>query len=155
MAPGADDAGQATIEEATLRTTGSLYAEISDAWRLIQSQRREVPTKAVVKLYSRREVRIDTEIEATFAGLARQWREETLFSSSVTDIVSNEAYLQIIGLGSRALPLILRELSKELDHWFVALMSITREDPVPPEDAGNMERMRQAWLELGEQRGWI
>lgn len=151
----ADDPGSATMEEATRRTTGLLYTEISEAWRLIESQKHEVLTRALVKLYSPREASVDADVEAIFARLARQWRQENLFASSVTDIVSNEAYLQIIGLGSRALPLILRELSKEPDHWFVALMSITREDPVPPEDAGNMERMRQAWLELGEERGWI
>jgi hypothetical protein len=34
-------------------------------------------------------------------------------------------------MGGNVLPFILRSLMKEPDHWFVALKSITNEDPIP------------------------
>jgi hypothetical protein len=58
-------------------------------------------------------------------------------------------------MGSRVVPLILRDLRRKPDHWFWALAAITGEEPIPPEDAGNMQRMAQAWLRLGQERGWI
>ena len=63
------------------------------------------------------------------------------------------AYQQIIGMGLDALPLILRELQQEADHWFWALRAITGIDPVPKSSAGKIEEMRDAWLAWGYERG--
>ncbi|MBI2907103.1 MAG: hypothetical protein HYX92_05545 [Chloroflexi bacterium] len=93
--------------------------------------------------------------EVLFKELADQWRKETRFLSAVDDIAMHPAYQRIIGMGQKAVPLILRELQHELDHWFWALESITGESPVPPEDAGKMRRMRETWLEWGHCRGLI
>jgi hypothetical protein len=79
------------------------------------------------------------ELERTFFDLANRWRNETALLSSVTKIAMHPAYQRIIGMGPAALPLLLRELEQQPDHWFWALTAITGEDPVPPEDAGNME----------------
>ena len=49
--------------------------------------------------------------------------------------------------GLPAVPLILAELRRELDHWFWALRAITGEDPVPAERRGNMKEMVEIWLE--------
>ncbi|WP_335148338.1 hypothetical protein [Nostoc sp.] len=51
------------------------------------------------------------------------------------------------------IPLLLRELEKKSGHWFWALKSISREDPVPPESRGKIKEMTKAWLEWGKQRG--
>ncbi len=90
-----------------------------------------------------------------FKELADQWRNETRFLSAVDDIAMHPAYQRIIGMGQKAVPLILRELQDRLDHWFWALESITGESPVPPEDAGRMQRMRDEWLEWGHSKGLI
>jgi hypothetical protein len=58
-------------------------------------------------------------------------------------------------MGPAAVPLILREMQREPDHWFWALRAITGEDPVARADAGNIERMTQAWLRFGEERGYL
>ena len=97
----------------------------------------------------------DATIERTFRALKDRWLRETRFVSSDTDIVLNEAYQQIIGLGPVALPVILRELQNELGLWFWALKSISREDPVPPEDLGNVPRMAESWIRWGIERGFI
>ena len=64
------------------------------------------------------------------------------------------AYQQIIGLGERALPLIFQELRREPDHWFWALAAITGKNPVPEEDAGDLEAMANDWLSWGDAQGY-
>ena|SRR5215813_1104719 len=93
--------------------------------------------------------------ERIFQSLAKQWREETMFLSSLTQKVLHPAYQQIIGLGPDALPLILRELKENGGHWFWALGAITRENPVAAEDAGRVKKMKEAWLDWGKQHGLI
>ncbi len=84
-----------------------------------------------------------------FYRLAEQWKSEMTFSSSVTEMAMHPAYQQIIGMGERAIPLILIELSREPDHWFWALKAISGIDPVPPEYRGDMGKMRELWLAWG------
>lgn len=95
------------------------------------------------------------ELERTFVELAKRWRAETALLSSVTKIAMHPAYQRIIGMGPAAVPLILRDLEQQPDHWFWALTAITGEDPVRPEDAGDIERMARAWLAFGQERGYI
>jgi hypothetical protein len=83
-----------------------------------------------------------------FQDLVRQWKEATLFLSSITDMAMHPAYQQIIGMGQEALPLLLEELRREPDHWFWALQAITGVNPVPTQDQGDITRMTQAWLAL-------
>jgi hypothetical protein len=55
-------------------------------------------------------------------------------------------------MGEKALPYILRELSKKDEDWYWALKAISRDDPVPPEHRGKRSVMRQLWLEWGKVR---
>jgi hypothetical protein len=75
--------------------------------------------------------------------------------SSITAKAMHPAYQQIIGMGPAAIPLILRDLQRRPDHWFWALTAMTGEDPVPPEDAGDMRKMAEAWIQLGRARGHV
>jgi hypothetical protein len=75
--------------------------------------------------------------------------------SSTTERATNFAYQQIIGMGEKVLPFIFRELQETGGHWFWALRAITGENPVGPESRGNINRMAQAWLEWGRQRGYV
>jgi hypothetical protein len=93
------------------------------------------------------------ELEETFLQLSAEWREKRPPSSFVEDLVLHPAYQRIIGLGKVVVPLILRELAQQPDHWFWALYCITGEDPVDASDAGNLSRMARAWVEWGRKRG--
>jgi hypothetical protein len=93
-------------------------------------------------------------LEQKFERLVKWWREETRFTPSMTKLIMHQAYQQIIGMGPAAVPLIFRELQQNPDHWFWALTAITGNNPVRPEDAGNVEKMTQAWLEWGNQHGY-
>jgi hypothetical protein len=92
---------------------------------------------------------------ADFQALAAEWERETLFLSSTTDIVLHPAYQRIIGLGPAAVPLILGRMRERPGHWFWALRAITGEDPVQPEERGDLAKMARRWLDWGAARGLI
>lgn len=56
------------------------------------------------------------------------WREKSKFMSSSLDMATLPEYQRIIGLGPAAVPLIVQELRKGVDHWFWALVAIVGED---------------------------
>ena len=93
------------------------------------------------------------DMERRFNDLAEQWKSETAHQSLMSNIVLHRSYQEIIGLGHDVLPLILKNLSVEPNHWFWALRAISGEDPVPAGDVGRFDAMRNAWLEWGRNRG--
>jgi hypothetical protein len=94
-------------------------------------------------------------LEVVFQELARQWRDETAMLSSPQQKFMHNSYLQIIGLGSPALSLIFRELRDRGGMWYRALSAITRCNPVPVEDRGNIKRMKEIWLQFGRENGYL
>lgn len=92
-------------------------------------------------------------VEEKFKELLIKWKAETLFSSSITQIINNDSYLEIIKMGKKIVPFILRELEKEPNHLFFALRMITNEDPISDEDRGDLEKMAKAWVRWGKERG--
>src|SRR5262245_53355685 len=95
------------------------------------------------------------EIQETFAQLRDDWRRHTGHLSSITARVLHPAYQRIIGLGMRALPLLLAELQECPAQWTWALRAISGEDPVPPSDCGTLRKERDAWLAWGRERQLI
>jgi len=87
------------------------------------------------------------QVDTIFEQLRHDWEAGTRFDSSVTAMVRHPSYLEIIGLGPIALPLILRALDEKPQHWFWALRSITRTDPAA--DQQTVEGARDAWLRWG------
>lgn len=97
--------------------------------------------------------RPETDLEQRFRELAKKWHKETRFISSVTKMVTHPAYLRIIGMGPEAVPLLLRELERTRDHWFVALHAITGKDPAP--SGASFDEAVEAWLAWGRQNGYM
>jgi hypothetical protein len=94
------------------------------------------------------------EIEVTFLELAEQWRRETGMMSLITKMSMHPAYQRIIGMGQAVVPLILRELEQEPDHWFWALQAITGANPVQSEQRGRLKQMAEAWIQWGRENGY-
>lgn len=94
------------------------------------------------------------DIETRFLELAQQWRRETGMMSLVTKMSMHPAYQRIIGMGQPVVPLILRELEQEPDHWFWALQAITGANPVQPEQRGRLPQMAAAWIQWGREHGY-
>jgi hypothetical protein len=93
-------------------------------------------------------------LEERFNRLADLWQRETGHLSSSRKMAMHPAYQEIIAMGQPAVPLLLRALVERPDHWDMALEAITRADPVPREDWGNMDRIDQAWLKWGRENGY-
>ena len=92
-------------------------------------------------------------VEQQFRRLESVWFADTRFLSSTTKIVEHPAYREIIQMGEKVVPLMLRDLYERPRLWVWALAEITGEDPVPAEDQGNIARMSEAWLEWGRRKG--
>lgn len=90
-----------------------------------------------------------------FHELAKQWRQETRFLSSLTEMAIHPAYQRIIGLGRPVLPLVLAEMGQRPGQWFWALKAITGVDPVPPAQRGRLSEMTAAWTQWGREEGLI
>jgi hypothetical protein len=75
------------------------------------------------------------------------WKNETLFSSSISEIVNNSAYRAIIDLGKRALPYIFEDLKTSDNHWFYALESVTGQNPIRESHRGILPLMKQDWIQ--------
>ena len=99
-------------------------------------------------------VDLKAEKWARFQGLVKQWRDERGARSSITESAMLPAYQKIIGMGQAAISLILAQLESEgdqPDQWFWALIAITGQNPVKPEDQGNFRKMAGAWIEWGKE----
>lgn len=88
-------------------------------------------------------------VSQRFKSLADRWERETRNPSSIDQIVLNDAYQKIIGMGPAVTPLIFERLRRKAGMWFPALRSITGVDPVSYEQRGDITAMRRAWLEWG------
>ena len=93
------------------------------------------------------------DLERRFNDLAEKWTSETAHHSMISSIVLHRSYQEIIGLGRDVLPLVLKKLSVQPNHWFWALRVISGEDPVPACAVGKFDAMRDAWLDWGRKQG--
>jgi hypothetical protein len=91
-----------------------------------------------------------------FARLSKQWKAETGFISNMSRRVMHQAYQQIILMKEKAIPFMLNDFQNGIyTDWFHALSHITHENPVAPEDAGNVEAMAQSWIRWGKENGYL
>jgi|ERR1051325_4792920 hypothetical protein len=94
------------------------------------------------------------DLEASFNTLAAKWKAARGHSSSINAWVKLPAYRKIVELGAAVIPLLLRELEKDPDHWFWALKELTGENPVTAECRGNVPAMAKCWIEWGKKKGF-
>jgi hypothetical protein len=83
------------------------------------------------------------------------WENDTLFSSSITEITNHPAYHSVIKLGKEVVPLIIEDLQTTNNHWFYALEILTGENPIRPNHRGNIELMKNDWVEWANRRNVI
>jgi hypothetical protein len=92
-------------------------------------------------------------LQSIFEALSKRWKTETSGYSSVGSMVMHPAYLEIISYGDKMIPFILNDLQSKPGHWFIALKTLAKYSPVKPEDAGNIKKMTEAWIEWGRANG--
>lgn len=91
----------------------------------------------------------------TFERLRLRWKIDTQLVSSSSALVKHPAYRQIIELGPEVVPLILTDLEREPDHWHMALVELTGENPVPASAHGRLRAVADAWTRWGRQKGLL
>lgn len=87
-----------------------------------------------------------------FYRLVRRWRAQTAYVSSATAMFDHPAFVEIVGMGNKVVPLILGELRYQPDLLVGALPRITGENPVLPQDSGDIYAMARAWIEWYQPR---
>lgn len=98
--------------------------------------------------------RIENQEFKHFLQLKDKWKSETLYYSSSSHIFNNSAYREIIALGSKTIPWIIRELKKTNDHWFYALKKISGENPINPDHYGIIPKMKEDWIEWAQKNNY-
>ena len=97
-----------------------------------------------------------TDLEREFRELANQWKREVGHLSVSSQIAAHPAYQSIIEMGEQALPLILKDLEAEPDHWLEALVAISDETPhIPEHHKGNLIAISKAWVEWGKMNAQV
>ena len=86
-----------------------------------------------------------------FHRLVRRWRAETAYYSSTTDMLAHPAFVEIVEMGRKVIPLIVEQLRQQPDHLVGALVRITGENPVSNNDRGNIYAAATAWIGWYEQ----
>lgn len=98
---------------------------------------------------------VGSPLKEKFEKLTDQWRQNTAFSSSVTEIALDPNYQQIIGMGIAVVPFILQELQNGPGHWYWALAAITGANPAEHVPDGDIQAACDAWLDWGKRRGIV
>ncbi len=89
---------------------------------------------------------INSELAEKFYSLASQWQSDVEGMSSTAQMSQHPAYQEIIGMGTKVVPLLLRELKQNPLYWLLALSEITGENPIKPEQRGRVIQMAEAWI---------
>lgn len=95
------------------------------------------------------------ELRTRFRELAARWKAQRGPHSSVQRLCDHPAYREIVAIGIDAVPLILEELRREPDHWFIALWTLTGAEPVSEENRGRLVEMARQWVEWGVANGYL
>jgi hypothetical protein len=88
---------------------------------------------------------------------ADKWACETAHLSSPTQMMMHPSYVAILGMAreneDEIIRLMLHDLQDKRRLWFWALSYLTKENPIKQTDAGKLDKMIQAWVVWGKQRG--
>jgi hypothetical protein len=90
--------------------------------------------------------------EDKFQRLKTEWLKAGQHLSKHNDQIILMPYLQIIGMGPRAVPFLMTELRDQPNWWFPALEAITGENPVASDNKGDLYAMAADWLRWWEER---
>lgn len=103
-------------------------------------------------IISRKPPTATTNFAIIFEELADQWQRETSHLSFVSQRMRHPAYTRIINMGKSVVPLIIKQLEQEPDHWFYALTSLTGENPIPADFTGTVNDAADLWIQWRRNR---
>jgi hypothetical protein len=132
------------------------WHDAPDSWHL--PEREQIDRTDIFKPTTRNRTQTAESLREEFARLVTSWRDDTENLSSLTAIVSHEAYQRIIDLGignATIVRLILQDLRENGGYWSTALIALTGENPIEPANIGRPEKIRQDWVRWGKQSGFL
>ena len=95
---------------------------------------------------------IDNAKLIKFEELTSIVEEECSVVSSNNTIINHPQYQEIIKMGKKIVPLLLKRLD-ESSMWLDALFIITGEDPVDKSHCGKIQLMKEDWKNWGIKNG--
>lgn len=129
-----------------------------DEWGIYKSP--AIALKQLEEWYGRVHVSVSLEMppctgaQLRFERLKKEWIRGTEKLSNLAQIIMHPAYQQIIAIGPDAIPLILRSLREQSDHWFWALKMLNNNEDVA-EGAETVPAAAAAWLKWGREKGYL
>lgn len=87
----------------------------------------------------------DDDIGYKFKHFKNEWIKQTRYHSNPELVYSNENYKEIINLGDKVVPFLIKDLDENDGDWLFALSSILNIDPVNEENRGNWNKMKKDW----------
>lgn len=122
---------------------------------------RHPPTKRQLRYYTARLKQMPAHavpgfsLGQRFNDLADRWQRETGHMSVTIKRVMHPAYQDIMAMGPRVVPLLLRDLLRTRRDWFWALQHLTQYDAIAASGARTKDDMIAAWEAWGRNRGMI
>ena len=77
----------------------------------------------------------------------KKWLNEVTFYSDTDKILSNDYYINILGLGKEVVKYIIEDLKENNVNWFHALNYLIEENPVKKEHTGFFGKMKKDWID--------
>jgi hypothetical protein len=150
-----NQSGHTTVS--TYARSGTLYKFLADTVAVRCEQQSTAAFRSILRSVHGVPVRAIYSDEARFQLLMQQWHVERGATSSITEMAMCRSYLQIIGMGQTAIPMILRQIQGEGDEpdmWFVALQILTGVDPVTDPIRGDFKAMANSWIQWAVNAGY-
>ena len=97
----------------------------------------------------------DDHLRRVLNRIARRTFIEFGPSSDMLRLISSTGYLEVIGLGIKVVPHLLRDMETTRRPWFVALAAIVRRDVARHVEPGDIRGMIEAWLNWGRRRKFL
>jgi hypothetical protein len=96
-----------------------------------------------------------SSLKAGVGKLIGQWKKETQFMSSPSQMTAVPSYWELLRLGDEAVPFLLHDLRKSASDLFVVLQNITGDNPVPAQSYGKLDEIVDAWVQWGISHNYI
>ena len=132
------------------RTSSHIPPQLPEPWRERLSN--DVATKKYDPQLLAKS--IENSIREFFNEAVGSLIADTQYHSSISEITRHEKFAALVDMDRPALELILEEMAGGNVRvlWFPLLKRISKHDPVPVKDRGNVQRMARAWIDWGKKR---
>ena len=90
-----------------------------------------------------------------FILLADEWEKACAGISMIRRMFQHPAYLRIVENSKEFLPYVLSRLANSEGMWFGVLEEAVGTRPFTDDEAGDYDKMRDAWLRWGREKGLL